>query len=280
MDWITEQWQALTALGSAQWLAVAAWAALVLTVAIAVWANRQISRNRQLKVEQVRPQVSMFMEPHPSDWHIIELVVRNFGQTAAYDITFNFANRPTVAAYEHAPADGASVLTELELPSELPYLAPGQEWRTMWDSAISRAELGNSIEHRFDGALTYSDRPRPGGTSKKKAARSRGGNSFTTKFRLDWATLQPVQRVELLTTHDLAKREKQKLELLRSVLAYFHYASKETQPEVLRSEIDRMAKATVDVQERWRTRQFDRTTQLDFPWIENGAAGRHSTGAE
>lgn len=33
-----------------------------------------------------------------------------------------------------------------------------------------------------------------------------------------------------MLTHDLAKREKQKLELLRSMLTYFHYASKETRP--------------------------------------------------
>ncbi len=41
------------------------------------------------------------------------------------------------------------------------------------------------------------------------------------------------------------------------VLSYSHYASKETQ-------------------DRWRTRQLDQTTELDFPWIQNGVAGRHS----
>jgi hypothetical protein len=80
-----------------------------------------------------------------------------------------------------------------------------------------------------------------------------------------------VQRLELLTTHDLARREKQKLELLRTVLTYFHYASKETQPEVFRAEIDRMNRAVKETQDRWRTRQFDQTTELDFPWINNGA---------
>ena len=85
-----------------------------------------------------------------------------------------------------------------------------------------------------------------------------------------------------MTTHDLAKREKQKLELLRTVLTYFHYASKETQPDVFRAEIDRMNRAVKETQDRWRTRQFDQTTELDFPWINNGATagtagapGRH-----
>lgn len=274
VNWINDRVHDLRDLGSAGWLAIAAWVALALGIVVLVWANRQMTKNRQLKAEQVRPQVTMYMEPHASDWHVIELVVRNFGQTAAHDVRFDFVDHPTVAAYEDVRFGGVPEVAELDLPSELTYLAPGQEWRTVWDSAISRAELGGSIRDRFDGSLTYSDRPRPDSKSK---SRSWGkGQAFATKFRLDWGNLQPVQRIELMTTHDLAKREKQKLELLRSVLSYFHYASKEAQPDVFRAEIDRMTKATAEVQDRWRSRQFDQTTELDFPWNQNGQAGRHS----
>ena len=56
--------------------------------------------NRELKLEQIRPHVAMFMEPHATDWHLIELVVRNFGENAAYDIRFAFVNPPTVGQYE------------------------------------------------------------------------------------------------------------------------------------------------------------------------------------
>lgn len=275
MDWIKDRLNDLRDLGSGGWLAIAAWAALALGVVVLVWANRQLKRNRRLTSEQVRPQVTMFMEPHASDWHLIELVVRNFGQTAAHDIRFDFLNHPTVAVYEDSPVDGKPDVTELDIPGELPYLAPGQEWRTVWDSAISREELGGSIRSRFDGTLTYSNRPRPGANTAKSGFREKG-DTYETKFHLDWATLQPVQRIELMTTHDLAKREKQKLELLRSVLTYFHYASKETQPDVFRAEIDRMNKAVEETQDRWRTRQLDQTTELDFPWIQNSVAGRHS----
>jgi hypothetical protein len=146
----------------------------------------------------------------------------------------------------------------------------------VWDSAISRAELSGDIEDRFDGSLTYSDRPRHDSKSKASGLRNKR-KTFETKFCLDWGTLPPVQRIELMTTHDLAKREKQKLELLRSVLTYFHYASKETQPDVFRAEIDRMKKAAAETQDRWRTRQFDETTELDLPWIQrSGSTGRHS----
>lgn len=276
MNWMTDRWQDLTELNAGSWLAIAAWAALILGIAVAFAANRQLAKNRQLKADQLRPQVTMFMEPHASDWHLIELVVRNFGQTAAHDIELRFTDHPTVALYEDRDQDGTLDVIELDLPSELPVLAPGQEWRTIWDSAISRDQLGGAIGSRFEGEVIYRDAPRSEG-AKRFGAKPR---EFTSAATLDWKTLQPVQRLELLTTHDLAKREKQKLELLRSVLTYFHYASKETQPEVFRAEIDRMNRAVRETQDRWRTRQFDDTTDLDFPWVTDNPQGRHSVDAQ
>ncbi|BBY17647.1 hypothetical protein [Mycolicibacterium litorale] len=278
MDWIEDRWRDLTALGSAGWLAVAAWAALLLGVVALIVVTRALRRTRDLRADELKPHVVMFMEPHPSDWHVIELVVRNFGQSAAHDIRFDFTHPPTVARYEER-VDGHPDIVELELPNELPVLAPGQEWRTVWDSAVDRNELAGSIRSRFDGLVTFYDRPRA----------SRRPKEYTNRVVLDWATLQPVQRLELMSSHDLARQEKQKLELLRTVLTYFQYASKETRPEVLRAEIQRMSNAVKETQDRWRTRQHDETTVLDFPWIErNGApvysgvtreAGRHHRGA-
>ncbi|BBY28205.1 hypothetical protein GCM10023114_58880 [Mycolicibacterium sediminis] len=270
---MTSTWAGLTSLGSQGWLAIAAWVALVVIIAIAVWASRVVAKNRQLKADQIRPQVAMFMEPHGSDWHVIELVVRNFGQTAAHDVRFDFPNPPTVAVYEDNPFDGSPEVADLDLPSELPLLAPGQEWRTVWDSAISREQLGGSIRSRFDGTLTYTDRARP--TDGKKSRGWSKRQTFESKVCLDWATLQPVQRLDLLTSHDLAKREKQKLELLRTVLTYFHYACKETRPDVFRAEIDRMKRAIDETQDRWRMSQADETTELELPWIKDADAGRH-----
>jgi hypothetical protein len=267
-----DRWTELTSLGSGGWLAIAVWAAVTLGIVGLFYANRQIARNRQLKTDQIRPQVAMFMEPHASDWHVIELVVRNFGQTAAHDVHFDFTNPPTVAVYEDNVYDGSHQVAELELPSELALLAPGQEWRTVWDSAISREQLGGAIESRFEGTLTYFDYPERDERGSRRRSRR---HEFQSKVCLDWATLQPVQRLELMTTHDLAKREKQKLELLRSVLTYFHYASKETRPEVFRAEIDRINRAAEETQDRWRTRQLDETTELGLPWVQDGDAGRH-----
>ncbi|MGJ6126279.1 hypothetical protein QN239_27260 [Mycolicibacterium sp. Y3] len=267
MQWFHDRWTDLVGLGSATWLTIAAWAGLLLAVLALIFVARVIKRNRQLKSDELRPHVVMYMEPSATDWHVIELVVRNFGKSAAHQVQFDFPTPLTVGRYEEAHDDGPPEVAALILPSELTQLAPGQEWRTVWDSAISREELGGEIQSRFEGALTYRDSAR-----NEKGRRQ----EFHTEVVLDWATLPPVQRLDLMLNHDLARREKQKLELLRSMLTYFHYASKETRPDVFRAEIDRMNRAVRETQDRWRTRQVDETTELDFPWIEEARpAGRH-----
>jgi hypothetical protein len=263
MEWIHARWHHVVSAGSAAWLAWAVWALLALGVVALIYIGQQNRRNRRLASEEIRPHVALFMEPHAADWHVIELVVRNFGKTPAYDISFTFPQPPTVAEYENA-TDGYADVVELKLPQQLPTLAPGQEWRTVWDSALDRTELGEGIESRFPGTVTYYDRVEiPRGWKFWQPGR----RPLETKVVLDWASLPPVQRIELMTSHDLGKREKQKLELLRSLLTYFHYASKETRVEVFRSEIERINRAVVETKDRWRHRQIEAPpTDVSLRW--------------
>jgi hypothetical protein len=270
MGWIHDRWHDVTRAGSGTWLASAAWVALALGVVALLYTHRQVQRSRHLAAERSRPHVAMFMEPHATDWHVIELVVRNFGKTAAYDVEFAFPYPPTVAAYENA-SDGYGHVSELQLPRTLASLAPGQEWRTVWDSALDRAEFGDSIESQFSGTVTYFDRPEHARRFWQRTRRP-----LQTPIVLDWDSLPPVQRIELMTNHDRAKREKQKLELLRNLVTYFHYATKETRPEVFRSEIERIKRAAEETQDRWRTRQLDAPTDVTLRWGDAGAdLGRH-----
>ena len=284
MGWVEDRWDELANGGWASWLVIAVWAVVILGVAALIYAHRQLKRNRELRSEEIRPHVAVFMEPHASDWHLIELVVRNFGETAAYDVQFTWADPPTVGQYENEH-DGMVDVGELALPATIPALAPGQEWRTIWDSTLSRAQLGGSIEWRFTGAVKYADKPAPQDGKRKPA---RGRHEYQTDVVLDWDDLQPVQRVELMTGHELAQREKNKLELLRNLLTYFHYASQETRSAVYQSEIDGVRRATETVKERLRTRQledptevrmrpFDAETQYGSaqPEPRNNSGGRH-----
>lgn len=259
VGWISDRWHDLSDVSSTAWLGLALWVIVVVALAALVYVRYHLARMRKLSFEDHRPQVTMFMEPHAADWHLVELVVRNFGQRTAYDVRFQFNNPPTVAEYENA-YEGMVDITELHLPEELPELAPGQEWRTVWDSALDRHQLGGAIASRFTGTVTYYDSPAPEGRWSNVKARRR--KPIETKVVLDWGTLPPVQRIELMTSHDLAKREKQKLELLRRLLTYFQVASQETRPEDVRSEIDRIKHATQEIRNRWRSRQLEEPTDV------------------
>lgn len=263
MGLIQDGWHQVAGMASGTWLAWAVWALLGLGLVALIYANQQIRRSHRLQIDETRPHVGMFMEPHAADWHVIELVVRNFGKTPAYDVSFTFPHPPTVAEYENA-TDGYADVIELQLPRQLPTLAPGQEWRTVWDSALDRNELGEGIESRFPGTVTYYDRIEiPRGWKFWQRRR----RALETKVVLDWATLPPVQRIELMTNHDLAKREKQKLELLRSLLTYFHYATKETRADVFRAEIERINRAVEETKDRWRTREIEAPpTDVSLRW--------------
>jgi hypothetical protein len=118
------------------------------------------------------------------------------------------------------------------------------------DSAYDRSQLGSSIESRFEGAVSYYDRPEPQGRWTKLFGRKR--TVYRTKVVLDWETLQSVRRIEMMTGHDLAKREPEKLELLRNTLDYFHCATKEAP----------MKRAAEETQSRWRRKRFEHPTEV------------------
>jgi hypothetical protein len=244
VDWFQDH---VLGLSAGAWTALAAWLAVVVGIAALVYAWRQYQRAKDQTAELMQPNVAMFMEPAAHDWHLVELVVKNFGRTSAYGVRFEFANPPTVGKYESAYDDNYVDITELNLPAEIPYLAPNQEWRIVWDSALDRRELGEAIASRFHGAVTYYDQPKSNDRSKQSR------HQYRSTAVLDWATLHPVERLELLTTHDLARQEKQKLELLRNLLTYYHYAASESREEVLRTEINRVKAAADDLRDRYRS---------------------------
>jgi hypothetical protein len=274
---IGDRWYDVSDFGSTAWLGIAVWVMVAVVLVALGYVRNHLARTRKLGFEGNRPQVTMFMEPHAADWHLIELVVRNFGQRTAYDVQFRFDNPPTVAEYENA-YEGVVDISELQLPDGLPVLAPGQEWRTVWDSALDRHQLGGAIASRFAGAVTYYDSPAPEGRWRRLEARRR--KPIETKVLLDWDTLPPVQRIELMTTHDLAKQEKQKLELLRCLLTYFQVASQETRPQDLQTEIDRFKQVTQDIRSRWRARQLEEPIDVRMRQIEADQAAGHDTESE
>jgi hypothetical protein len=266
-EWFDDRADDIANVSSGAWTALAAWLALCVAIAALVYAWRQFQSARHQTEDISQPNVAMFMEPNATDWHLVELVVKNFGQKPAYGIKFEFATPPTVPRYESADADNYVDIVPLKLPAEIPYLAPTQEWRTVWDSALDRKQLGESIGSRFAGAVTFYDRPSSSRQGKTKQKR----HQFRTPAVLDWSTLHPVERLELLTSHDLARQEKQKLELLRGLLTYYHYATTESRHEALQSEINRINAAANEQRDRYRS-QFAVEKEAPQPDVAAPAA--------
>jgi hypothetical protein len=141
----------------------------------------QVREARRLREEQAQPYVVVYMEPSAAAPQIIDIVVRNFGATVAHNVQIEVTPplRRTVPSGEE----------EVWLFDRLPVLVPGQEWRTLWDFAPSRAS--SDLPDRYEAVVSYED--------------SRGKRLPPLRYVLDWGTHSGRQMVVTYTLHDAAK---------------------------------------------------------------------------
>lgn len=167
------------------WQALAAWATAGIAAAAGVIALRQLGEARRLRLEQAQPYVVAYMEPSVADPTFMDLVFRNFGTTAAFDVKIDIQPRPQRAMRVGPMGEG----TDLFLPSPIPVLVPGQEWRTLWDDMRDR---GNSdLPDRHDAEVSYKD--------------SQGRGPIAFEYVLDWATYRDRGHVVVYGIHHIAK---------------------------------------------------------------------------
>ena len=97
------------------------------------------------EVERSQPYVAVFLQVRSRAGQDIELVVQNFGPTAARNVKVTFDG-----PLERAGAQDD--WTRFSVP-ELPYLAPGQQWTTWFDSGFSR--YGSDLPSQYRGTVAY-----------------------------------------------------------------------------------------------------------------------------
>ncbi|WP_156401651.1 hypothetical protein [Agromyces sp. Soil535] len=162
----------------------------VVAIAALTYASIQVreakaarDQARRLEVERAQPYVVLYTEASAATPFIIDLVVKNFGQTAARDVVLHLEPLP-----QRSPnPDGSSGIENLMLPAEIPTLAPGQEWRTMWDSTVWRRESGLPDLH--SGMVTFTGIE---------------GESLQSEVVLDWSLYASRRWVEVRGVHDAA----------------------------------------------------------------------------
>ena len=154
---------------------------LIVAVVAARAAFRQVAEARELRQEQAQPCVAVYMEPSAATPEIVDLVIRNFGATAAHEVRLSIA--PTL---QRSVQGGGS--EEVWLPELLPTLVPGQEWRTMWDLGRNRKDSGLPDKH-----------------SAKVDFKDAHERPFSLNFELDWGAYKGRQWVVTYGIHDAAK---------------------------------------------------------------------------
>lgn len=187
-EWLSRFLGALEDPTAADWIgAIAAALTFVIAGIALLYARGQVAEARasrklaqELEVERAQPYVVAYSEPSGATQVIIDLVVKNYGATAATDVRISLDPWPMRSVAGGQPE-------RVEIPEVIPVLAPGQEWRTMWDSGLTRQS--SSLPDRHEGKVTF--------RGIKNTARE-------SDVVLDWTIYKTRQWVEVRGIHDAA----------------------------------------------------------------------------
>jgi hypothetical protein len=127
-------------------------------------ASQQLEEARELRREQAQPYVVMSAVPNRTTPQVVEIVIQNLGTTGARDVVIS-CTPPLVRTDQHGGAE------HVHLPDTIPFLAPGQEWRTFWDHGLERAGDEYDLPDRHDVTIAYTDS---------------SGAAYSTPSVLDW----------------------------------------------------------------------------------------------
>lgn len=140
-------------------------------------ASRKLEQEPE--TERSQPCVVAYAEPSAATQVIIDLVVRNYGGTAT-DVRISLDPWPMRSVAGAEPE-------KVAISDVIPVLAPGQEWRTMWDSAMTRSD--SNLPDRHEGKVTF--------RGSKDAVRE-------SDVVLDWKTYRTRRWVDVRGIHDSA----------------------------------------------------------------------------
>ena len=109
------------------WSALGTCFTALVAIAAALVAWRQVREAARLRREQAEPYIAVSVEFSAASNQFIDLVVKNYGSTAAYDIELKIEPEPRRSRKSEHDHD------RVHIPEIIRTLVPGQEWRVMWD---------------------------------------------------------------------------------------------------------------------------------------------------
>lgn len=182
-----------------EWVQAVAATVTALVAFGALWfARGQVREMRDTRRETSQPYVVAYMEPVPSVPQFANLLIRNFGLTAAFDVTIT--STPALVRPGEREAELVRVF------SQLPMLAPGQAWTTFFGSAQQRAAQG--VPSRFEVSIDYRD--------------AHGRALATSRSILDWEIFDARAWIIEKGIADVAKHLKSLADRFKQVTDYGH----------------------------------------------------------
>lgn len=171
------------------WLRVNGWLTdwlLLLVAIVAAWFTLvQIRHARQVQDEQARPYVVADIRRVTGG--IVELYVKNFGSTAAYDV--RMTSEPAI---ESVTDPGFTVF------EVIPTLVPQKEWSTICEDYAQKRKAAGAPD-RFEITVSYR------GSAPTARGKGRSGQEFTDHYVIDWAPFWPSTFVVQKDMDDLVK---------------------------------------------------------------------------
>ena len=142
-------------------------------------AARELTQDLDIKRSQ--PYVVAFIEESGATQLALDLVIKNFGPTAARNVTVE------IEPWPQRTGQTARDVSPVGIP-ELPVLAPGQEWRTLWVWTPDRDDSG--LPNRHEGFVDFE------GLHDEK---------MRTPIVLDVDIYKPRHYVQVRGVHDVAE---------------------------------------------------------------------------
>ncbi|MEX5304861.1 hypothetical protein RF644_03810 [Kocuria sp. CPCC 205258] len=171
------------------WADIGTVVATGLGVLAIVFAVVSIFQARHLQKEAAKPYVTVTMEPNSNMPELLELVVKNYGATAAKNVRMSFDPPLQRSAW-----DGEKESQDVITPRLIPVLAPGQDWRTTWDVGFLRNKAKPSLPDMYEAEICWE------GYGKKF-----GWKCVVQRYVLDWTPHFDRRVLVVKTAHHAAK---------------------------------------------------------------------------
>lgn len=157
----------------------------VVALLAAIVAYRQLREARRLREAQAQPYIVVDVEQSVVSRRILNLVIRNTGQTLARDVTIRF-DPPLQSTLD---AEGFPPAKFKALANGIPALPPGREYQIMLDSTVAHYE--SKLPDSYTVTVSFRDRD--------------GKKLEDLSYELDLAMFRSAPYVQEFGIHDVAQ---------------------------------------------------------------------------